>query len=311
MSKDDPLLLTRLDDALNAFIDEEHALPGIRRTGHRAVLLKQLVASVHRVKFPVLLQTQEHSQRRKDPADEMFDPLRAAILHFREGAVDEAYWLVFLFVHFGPHPKGGYLYARSVYGRFGEGGRWDWKSMSADPSRFRQWLDDNQERLKDLPAAFGNHRKYESLDAYSDNGTGATVATYVAWVGPPRSHQQMFDEAIMQAGGDARKAFDILYKSMNVVRRFGRTARFDYLAMIGKLGFAAIEPGSAYLSSATGPVTGARLLFGGSPKAKISTRNLDHLLIRLDAHLTVGMQVIEDALCNWQKSPGSFKPFRG
>jgi alpha-glutamyl/putrescinyl thymine pyrophosphorylase-like protein len=246
-----------------------------------------------------------------DPADEMFDPLKAALLHFSEGNNDEAYWLVFLFTHFGRHRRGSYLYARSVYGRFGEDARWDWKSTSSDPDGFRKWLDTNQERLETLPTAFGNHRKYESLHAYSDNGTGATVATYVAWVDPPRSHQELFDDTIAQAGGDAKKAFHALYESMNEIRRFGRTARFDYLAMIGKLGFAALEPDSPYLGSATGPVKGAKLLFAGSPKAKMPVVQLDELLIRLDTHLQLGMQAIEDAVCNWQKSPDSFKSFRG
>jgi len=50
---------------------------------------------------------------------------------------------------------------------------------------------------------------------------------------------------------------------MNDVERFGRTAKFDYLTMVGKLGLAAIEPGSTYMQGATGPLKGARLLFGG------------------------------------------------
>ena len=50
--------------------------------------------------------------------------------------------------------------------------------------------------------------------------------------------------ACEQAKGDPRKAFDILYHSMGAVASFGRTARFDYLTMIGKLGLAPIEPGS-------------------------------------------------------------------
>jgi len=308
--RDQPLY-SRLDIALSSFIAEERDLPGISNPAFRAALLEQLVESVRRVKYPVVIRTQKHSQRRKDPADEMFDPLKAALLHFREGNIDEAHWLVFLFTHFGRHRRGRYLYVRSVYGRFGEGVRWDWKSTSSDPDGFRKWLHANRERLEALPTAFGNHRKYESLDAYSDNGTGATVATYVAWVGPLRSHQELFDDAIARAGGDAKKAFHALYESMNEVRRFGRTARFDYLAMIGKLGFAALEPDSAYLGSATGPVTGAKLLFGASPKANIPVGQLDKLLIRLDNRLHVGMQAIEDAVCNWQKSPGSFRSFRG
>jgi len=311
LKKSDQLLYDQLENALTKFIAEQHELPGINGLHARDTLLRQFVDSVHRVKYPVLIRTRNLSQHRKDPSNEMFDPLKAALLHFREENSDEAYWLVFLFAHFGRHRKTGYLYARCVYGRFGQGGLWDWKSTSSNPAEFRKWLHDNQERLDALPPGFGNHRKYESLEAYSDKGTGATVETYVAWVEPPRSHQQISDEAIARAGGDVRKAFDILYKSMKKVRRFGRLARFDFLAMIGKLGFAAIEPGSAYMGSATGPVDGARLLFAGSSDAKISSRELDELLIRLDLYLNVGTQAIEDAVCNWQKSPAVFKSFRG
>lgn len=93
---------------------------------------------------------------------------------------------------------------------------------------------------------------------------------------------------------------------MRAVARFGRTARFDYLTMLGKLGLAAIEPAFAYLENSTGPIRGARLLFGADETAAIPER----WLVELDAKLSVGMQVLEDALCNWQKSPARFVPFR-
>jgi hypothetical protein len=35
------------------------------------------------------------------------------------------------------------------------------------------------------------------------------------------------------------------------------------------------------------------------------------MLVPLREELDVGFDVIEDALCNWQKSPAEFKPFRG
>ena len=40
-------------------------------------------------------------------------------------------------------------------------------------------------------------------------------------------------------------------------------------------------------------------------------RQLDQWLVELEAHLSVGMQVLEDSLCNWQKSPDRFDRFRG
>ena len=98
---------------------------------------------------------------------------------------------------------------------------------------------------------------------------------------------------------------------MGDVVSFGRTARFDYLTMIGKLGLAHIEPGSTYMHGATGPFVGAKLLFGEADTANLNRASLDEMLIELEAYLNVGMQAMEDALCNWQKSPSVFRAFRG
>jgi ribosome-binding protein aMBF1 (putative translation factor) len=43
----------------------------------------------------------------------------------------------------------------------------------------------------------------------------------------------------------------------------------------------------------------------------VASALVDVELERLDKHLKVGMQSLEDALCNWQKSPGRFISFRG
>ena len=99
---------------------------------------------------------------------------------------------------------------------------------------------------------------------------------------------------------------------MEGVASFGRTARFDYLTMLGKLGLAAIAPDCPYLHGATGPLRGARLLFVGNPTAKgLSTNELETRVGELGEALRVGMQEMEDSLCNWQKSPSQFRPYRG
>jgi hypothetical protein len=161
------------------------------------------------------------------------------------------------------------------------------------------------------PRNFGNHRKYQSLDARTPTGTGAAFETYVEWVNPPRTHDMLFQEAYEECARDRKATFDHLYKSMSKVASFGRTARFDYLTMVGKIGLAPIEPGSTYMHGATGPLLGARLLFGGRTGATMERSRLDGWLVELGTHLGVGMQVLEDALCNWQKSPARFKRFRG
>ncbi|HGB4903171.1 TPA: hypothetical protein ACIVLI_004631, partial [Salmonella enterica subsp. enterica serovar Corvallis] len=92
---------------------------------------------------------------------------------------------------------------------------------------------------------------------------------------------------------------------------FGRTAKFDFLTMLEKLNIMDIEADSTYMAEATGPRRGANLLFGGSTSNIYSTTLLENWVSELDSYLNVGMQVMEDSLCNWQKSPERFIRFRG
>ena len=306
----DRVLARRLDERLNAFHRTTHKLPGIQPQARRVTFLAQVVESIRRVRYVAAIREREVSERRVDPSDELFDPLRAAILFQRQGELDEAFWMVFLFVHFGKHSRSRWWYARQVYGRFGDAhNRWTWATTSADPKAFRTWLGIHQDQIRvpGIPGGFGNHRKYQSLNANSDVGTGAAFETYVQWIGPPRTHAELVEQALDRRNQNPRYTFRDLYESMDCVASFGRMARFDYLAMLGKLGLATIEPDSAYMQGSTGPLDGARLLFG----LQHGPTQLDERLIELEAQLGVGMQVIEDALCNWQKSPDAFVPFRG
>lgn len=301
---------------LDAFSRNIRPLPGITNKANLEALVEQMVESIRRIRFVSVIDGQALSPLRADPASDIFDPLRAAVLRKRSGLIEEAFWLVFLSVHFGKSSRTGWRLVRDIYRGLGGGASWDWTQTSANPTAFSHWLSTNYATLKGgdgIRRQFGNHRKYETLDPSSLRATGKVVCSYVDWVLPPRSHQQLVQDALSQSGGDGRKAFDYLYRSMNKVISFGRTARFDYLTMLGKLGLAAIEAGSAYMTGATGPLKGARLLFGGNPSAALSASGLDAWLIELEAHMSLspqGMQVLEDALCNWQKSPGQFLPFR-
>lgn len=298
-----------LEAALVAHARNRRMLHGVSNEIVRAVLIRQIIDSLHRVRYPEVVAARSVSARRADPSDAVyFDPVRAAVFHLRQGNVDEACWLVFLFVHFGKHARGGYRYSRDVYGRLGQGGRWDWPTLSNDVPGFLAWLATHHERIREQgsPGGFGNHRKYESLKPHH---TGRTVASYVAWVDPTRGHRALLENALQAAGGDVGVAFNQLYASMDAVNRFGRTARFDYLTMLGKLGITPIAPTSLHLAGATGPRTGAQLLYGVG--TEISVALLEEWLRELDADLQVGAQVLEDALCNWQKTPNCYQAFRG
>jgi hypothetical protein len=284
-------------------------MPGIEDPRARTALVEQLVESLRRVRYVSVVASRPISQLRADPASELFDPVLAAILQQDGGDYDEACWLVFLSVHFGKNRRAGWRLARTVYGGLGTAGRWTWQRVAADPQAFRSWLAANQSVLRDSQrsGAFGNHRKYQSLDAHKPVGTGSAIESYVGWIGPERGHQRFFGNALHETSGDPKAAFDLLYRSMKAVASFGRTARFDYLTMLAKVRLVPIEPGSVYLDGATGPLAGARLLLGPAR----SRRECEEDLAVLGARLGVGMHVLEDALCNWQKSPLVFKPFRG
>lgn len=253
------------------------------------------------------------SPQAADPSNAYwFNPLKAAIIRHRRGEDDEAFWLIFLLTHFGRHRRARWRYVREVYGALGSGDPWNWSRVAANIDEFRDWLDAHREQLNapSEPYGFGNHRKYESLAGWTDTGTGTVVASYVAWVGEPPDHRARFSEAVEAAGNNPEAAFDILYRSMVEVRRFGRLARFDYLSMIGRIGLADIRAGKAYLSGSTGPLKGARLLFQAAGEPELTVTALEDKTAALGSHLGVTFDVIEDALCNWQKSPAEFRQFR-
>jgi hypothetical protein len=220
-------------------------------------------------------------------------------------------WLVFLATHFGKHLKDGWRLLRDVYR--GDGAPWTFARVANNPAAFEAWLGKAYDWLKGdgVGRRFGNHRKYETLRVDSDRGTSKVLSTYIAWVGPNRGHAGLIADSKAISGADPKALFDGLYRSLEAVIGFGRTASFDFLTMVGKLGLADIEPGIPYLVGATGPLAGARLLFANNKTAKLRADILDIEAAALGAYLEVGMQVMEDSLCNWQKSPDHFTAFRG
>jgi hypothetical protein len=267
-----------------------------------------MIDSMHRVRYPGVVAARDISPMRADVGNaQYFDPLRAAAWHWRHGNVDEACWIIFLFVHFGKHARGGYRYLRDVYGRLGDQ-PWHWPVVGQDPTQFVAWLEKHHIEIQTQrgPGGFGNHRKYESL---RPEHTGRTVETYVAWVQAAGGHQPLFAAAIEDNGVDYGVAFESLYVAMNQVHRFGRTARFDYLTMLYKLGITPIAPSSVHLAGATGPRDGVRLLYGAP--ANVPNATLESWVQLLDGDLQLGPLVLEDALCNWQKSPTTYRAFRG
>src|SRR5690606_19775892 len=106
-----------------------------------------MVDSIRRIEFAHFIRDGRVDPARTDPGNVIFDPLRAAVYWSRRGDLDEAAWLIFLFAHFGKHPKDGYRLLRDIYGGLGEL-RWTWEIVAPNPDAFRQWLTDHSKLLK-------------------------------------------------------------------------------------------------------------------------------------------------------------------
>ena len=300
-SSDRPFALA-VSTAIAAWEERRGALHGLGNPLARDCLIRQIVDSDRRRRYiEHFYERARLTERRTDPSGGFFNPYGAAVLHWRAGDSDEALWLVFLAVHFGWHPKARWRYAERIYGRLGHG-HWNWASVATDTGAFRLWLAENVEAVKGAgPSGFGNHRKRESL---SDAGTGEAVESYVKWIDPSRGHAAAFAAITDAASGNPPGEFELLYEAMRKVHRFGRLARFDYLTTASRLGLMTAVAGRPYLPESTGPLAGARLLFGEATPSR-----LEEQAIKFGDATVLPFAVLEDALCNWQKSPHAFKRF--
>ena len=280
-------------------------LPGISKSAAADTLALQLVASLRREAYYRSVQLKTIDAQRADPNSTHFDAERAVTFHMQNRNFDEACWLIFLMTHFAKPSDSGWLRLRDVYGKLGAG-IWDWKTTSKAPRAFSKWLAANEANIR---GKFGNHRKYESLRDDSDRGTAKVIESYIGWIGSA-GHSAKFNKLVLKSGNDPHSIFDAFYRDLDVIS-FGRLAKFDYLSLIGRYSIAPIDAGKAYLQGATGPTRGARLLFDGDPKGPTSLTALQSMLDKLDQDLKVSMKVLEDALCNWQKSPSKFVHFVG
>lgn len=317
MKTSEQALGNHLNAKLIAFNATVHELPGISNSTNRTAFVEQLVDSIRRVRYLSVMRARPISPTRADSCSALFDPLKAAALHLQAGNHDEACWLVFLAIHCGKSLRSGWRLPRDIYGGLQQGTIWTWAAVSNNPAAFSAWVDANYSTLSGgdgITRRFGNHRKYETLQPNKPKSPARVVTTYVDWVGPSKRHIDRFQEAKLKTDSDPRSVFKYLYRSMNSVASFGRTGRFDYLTMLGKMGLASIEANSAYMVGATGPKDGGRLLFKGAKAAHVSVEELDQLFLTLGEYLQVGqqaMQVMEDAICNWQKSPSHYIRFNG
>lgn len=316
MNARDANLYNTLNSELTHFSTNHKQLIGLGSITRKNVFILQIIDSVRRVQYASTIANRHIDASVSIPSNTNFNPLKAAVYHLGRRDIDEATWLVFLATHFGFSPLCGWNLTKDVYGKLGSENYWTWNNISQNLHTFSIWSNTLYQSIKNLSPKrkFGNHRKYESLNPTANRALHLVISSYVELILQYQSHQGFFNEGFSNSGCSPFDAFDKLYNMMNSVISFGRTAKFDFLTMVGKLGIANIEPPKTYIKGSTGPISGAKLLFLNNSKSNISTGNIELDLFRLSQSLSInpfGMQVLEDALCNWQKSPDNYIYFRG
>lgn len=282
---------------------QNNILVGIHDPIQKDVLVRQIIDSIRRINYVTILVRREWAVTRTNSHHNTFDPLMAAAWYVRNHNFEEALWLIFLYIHFGKNASTGWNLIQAVYGRLGASPIWNYANTSTNIDDFIDWLDDEQDEIK-RHGKFCNHRKYQSLSATSRTGTGATIKSFIRIV------PQLLP--INTPAGNRGELFEHYYKIMGEVIGFGRLAKFDFLTMLGKMNILPIEPAHPYLQGATGPIAGAKKLYGFENR-EISITDLNALIADLGNYLGLYfvMQILEDSLCNWQKDTTNYQRFRG
>ncbi|KQR95198.1 hypothetical protein ASG01_04925 [Chryseobacterium sp. Leaf180] len=282
-------------------------LPGIDSPDAENSFIRQFVDSYKRIKYIETLKARQISEDRRNPNLDIYDPIRASILYHRDGDINEAVWNLLLYVHFGKNIKSNYGLIQAVYGKLGDTNIWNWNTITTDLANFKVWLGNNFYEIKSY-GSFGNHRKYQSLKTTSRSGTYQTFESFFNLVD---NDFNLFTSSIPnEIKIDKNKFFDHLYWHFDGIVGFGRLAVFDFLCMIGKIGILPIEPNHPYLGN-SGPVDGTRLLFDSNTKTKELNVFLKDLGDTAFNDYPFIMQILEDCVCNWQKSSTSYRLFRG
>jgi hypothetical protein len=227
-----------------------------------------------------------------------YNPLGEARERFSDGDRDDALWLHFVATLIGwDRPDSVNHFLRVL----GGGNRATWDQLMNNQADTLERVEANAKTLM-REAPFGNHRKYETH--VGERGSVRVLRSFLEWSegSPARRIDRIIDGA-----RDAEHAFERLFNSFDVYR-FGRTARYDFARLLANLD-ARLKPGHCYLQGASGPRRGAALLFLGRGWARDSELPmLDEQCRELARACGLDLQVIEDAICQWQKSMPSVVP---
>lgn len=149
---------------------------------------------------------------------------------------------------------------------------------------------------------FSNHRKYTKK---SLNGSKGLI-----------NSMNFMIENMEEFNRKQKITFSEFYKLSHKIPGFGRLASFDFTSTMAKCELNVEQPLSMYANNSTGPLKGLFLLLSVT---KNSTSHQDQIDLSEkltcwflnNSHIFMVAQVLEDAICNWQKSPIHYERYFG
>lgn len=149
---------------------------------------------------------------------------------------------------------------------------------------------------------YSNHRKFTPKRLNGQKGVFESMEYIV--------------ENIDQYSVENKMDFDSMYKLAQKTPNFGRLAAFDFSSSLVKCGLNIEEPQSMYAEHSTGPLNAVGLLLRLTNKSTLLTEKLricSSLMKWFQENTDIFMvgQVLEDAICNWQKNTTQYILYHG
>lgn len=208
-------------------------------------------------------------------------------------------WIIYLATYFGKSKKSNWtLFRRAAFNKKKEFIKFE--SISKDKFKYYSYINSFDFFAN---ANFSNHRKYTKKSISGRKGIIRSVE-YVL-------------NNISEFSCSTTVSFDTMYKRAFNIPNFGRMATFDFVCMLCKCGMKVEEPLSMYHKHSTGPLKAIEqiLMLAGinSPTKEDQIIFGNELLswFRSNTEISMIAQVLEDAICNWQKSPSDYNHYFG
>ena len=228
------------------------------------------------------------------------DP-RREILHWIEAARDsgdrrEAVWRSFIAAVFGRLSSrvkdGSAAGAADFLCAFGYSPVWTWERVNSDQAKaLREWMD------KTPQAALFPHGDHRPREPLTPDRILAAVRSFIDFARKVNGPENVIKAA---APSSPEHHFALLFDKFRKLHSFKRLGSWDLIDLLLQVKLVLnAEPEHCYLEGSTGPLRGARMIWGSKP----SPSELNRASRDLARALRVSCFVLEDALCNFQK-PG-------